>query len=84
MEQSLQKYYDEQFSMMASTGWKDLMEDFSKLRDELIDIRNVKDAQQMHFRQGQVDILDLILNRRKACEDVYDQLNGTSYLKEES
>ena len=78
MEQSLQKYYEEQFSMMSSMGWKDLMEDFQKLRDELVDIRNVKDAQQMHFRQGQVDILDLILNRRKTCEEVYDQLKGNS------
>jgi len=76
MEQSLDKYYNEQFSMMASVGWGDLMEDFKKLRDELLDIRNVKDAQQMHFRQGQVDILDLILNRRQACEEVYDQLKG--------
>lgn len=80
MEQSLQKYYEEQFSLMSSVGWKDLMEDFTKLRDELLDIRNVKDAQQMHFRQGQVDILDLILNRRKACEEVYDQLKEESSL----
>ena len=76
MTPELDKYYSEQFSMMSSMGWKDLMEDFQKLRDELIDIRNVKDAQQMHFRQGQVDILDLILNRRKTCEEVYDQLKG--------
>lgn len=74
----LEKYYDEQFSLMSSVGWKDLMEDFTKLRDELLDIRNVKDAQQMHFRQGQVDILDLILNRRNACEEVYDQLKEES------
>jgi len=76
----LEKYYDEQFSLMSSVGWKDLMEDFTKLRDELLDIRNVKDAQQMHFRQGQVDILDLILNRRQACEEVYDQLKEESSL----
>ena len=78
MDRALEKYYDEQFSLMSSVGWKDLMEDFTKLRDELLDIRNVKDAQQMHFRQGQVDILDLILNRRKACEEVYDQLKEES------
>ena len=76
----LDKYYNEQFSLMSSVGWKDLMEDFTKLRDELLDIRNVKDAQQMHFRQGQVDILDLILNRRQACEEVYDQLKEESSL----
>jgi hypothetical protein len=78
MTPELQKYYDEQFSMMASMGWKDLMEDLEKLRDELDNIRTAKDAQQMHFRQGQLDILDLILNRRKTCEEVYDQLKEES------
>jgi hypothetical protein len=84
MEQSLSQYYDNQFSMMASDGWKDLMEDFSQLRDELDNIRTATDAQQLFFRQGQLDILDLILNRRKTCEEVYDQLNDTAYLKEET
>lgn len=78
MEQSLSQYYDNQFSMMASEGWKDLMEDFTQLRDELSDIRTAKDAQHLFFRQGQLDILDLILNRRKSCEEVYDQLKGES------
>lgn len=78
MTPELQKYYDEQFNLMASVGWKDLMEDFTKLRDELDNIRTAKDAQHLHFRQGQLDILDLILNRRKTCEEVYDQLKGES------
>ncbi len=78
MTPELQKYYDEQFNLMASVGWNDLMEDLTKLRDELDNIRTAKDAQHLHFRQGQLDILDLILNRRKTCEEVYDQLKGES------
>lgn len=78
MAPELDKYYSEQFSMMSTKGWKDLMEDFTSLRDELDNIKTTKDAQQLHFRQGQLDILDLILNRRKTCEDVYDQLKGNS------
>lgn len=74
MEQSLQKYYENQFSMMASEGWKDLMEDLTQLVTELNNIRTATDAQQLYFRQGQLDILDLVINRRKACEEVYEQL----------
>lgn len=74
MEQSLQKYYEDTFSMMATEGWKALMEDFEKLKQELENIRTVKDAHLLSFRQGQLDILDLILNRKKACEEIYDQL----------
>ena len=74
MEQSLQTYYEESFSTMATQGWLFLMEDFTKLKQELENIRTVKDAQTLSYRQGQLDILDLILNRKKTCEDVYDQL----------
>jgi hypothetical protein len=74
MEQSLATYYEESFSTMATQGWSFLMEDFTKLKQELENIRTVKDAQTLSYRQGQLDILDLILNRKKTCEDVYEQL----------
>jgi hypothetical protein len=74
MTPELQKYYEETFSMMSTTGWKDLIEDFNKLKQELENIRTVKDAQTLSYRQGQLDILDLILNRKRTCEDIYEQL----------
>ncbi len=74
MTPELQKYYEETFSMMSTTGWKDLIEDFNKLKQELENIRTVKDAQSLSYRQGQLDILDLILNRKRTCEEIYEQL----------
>jgi vacuolar-type H+-ATPase subunit I/STV1 len=74
MEQSLQTYYEETFSMMSAKGWTFLMEDLEKLKQELENIRTVKDAQTLSYRQGQLDILDLILNRKKTCEEIYEQL----------
>lgn len=76
MEQSLQQYYEESFSMMATQGWTFLMEDLEKLKQQVENIRTVKDAQTLHYRQGQLDILDLMLNRKKTCEEVYEQLQG--------
>ena len=32
IDSSLQKYYDDTFSMMATPGWAALMEDFNKLK----------------------------------------------------
>lgn len=74
MEQSLQTYYEESFSTMATKGWTFMMEDFTKLKQELENIRTVKDAQTLSYRQGQLDILDLILNRKETCEEIYEQL----------
>ena len=76
MAPDLQKYYEEQFSMMATQGWDFLMEDLEKLKQQVQNIRTVEDAQQLYYRQGQLDILDLMLNRKKTCEEVYEQLQG--------
>jgi vacuolar-type H+-ATPase subunit I/STV1 len=74
MDKELQTYYEETFSTMATRGWSFLMEDLEKLKQELENIRTVKDAQSLSYRQGQLDILDLILNRKKTCEEIYEQL----------
>ena len=74
MDKELQQYYEETFSTMSTKGWAFLMEDLTKLKQELENIRTVKDAQSLSYRQGQLDILDLLLNRKKTCEEVYEQL----------
>jgi hypothetical protein len=74
MEQSLANYYDNQFSMMGSVGWKDLMEDLKQLTVSINDVTLATDTQDLYFRKGQLDILNLLLNRRKTCEEVYEQL----------
>lgn len=76
MEQSLQQYYESSFDMFSHDGWKYLMEDLEKLKQQIENIRTVEDAQQLHYRQGQLDILDLMLNRKQTCEEVFKQLQG--------
>jgi hypothetical protein len=36
MNQELQKYYEERFSMMATEGWQDLLEDIDNMIEPLI------------------------------------------------
>lgn len=74
MDKELQRYYEETFNMMSTEGWKYLIEDLKELEANLVNVRTVKDDQSLNYRLGQLDILDLILNRKKTCEDVYEQL----------
>jgi hypothetical protein len=74
MDKELQRYYEETFDMMTTEGWKYLIEDLKELEKNLVNVRTVKDEQSLNYRLGQLDILDLILNRKKTCEDVYEQL----------
>jgi hypothetical protein len=73
---NLQKYYEDSFNMMATQGWADLMEDLNKLKDSLNNLSQVADTQELFFRKGQLDILDLILKRKDTCEQVYEELEN--------
>ena len=74
MTPELQNYYEDQFDLFTHPGWTDLLEDLLKLRDSISDITKVADAQSLHFRQGQIDILDLLLNRKAMCVKTYEEL----------
>ena len=74
MDKELQEYYENGFDMMASKGWKDLLEDLEKLKANINDVTLTTDTQDLFFRKGQLDILDLILKRKEACEKIYEEL----------
>lgn len=74
MAPELQKYYEEQFNMMSTEGWNDLLEDFNKLKTSINDVTLTTDTHDLFYRKGQLDILDLILSRRTTCEKVYEEL----------
>ena len=74
MDKELQSYYEETFDMMSTLGWKYLVEDLKELEKNLVNVRTVKDEHSLNYRLGQLDILDLILNRKKTCEEIYEQL----------
>ena len=76
MAPDLQKYYEEQFSMMATQGWADLVEDFLKLKTSINDVTLTTDTQDLFYRKGQLDILDLILKRKETAEQVYEELSN--------
>ncbi len=76
MAPNLQKYYEEAFNMMSTQGWADLLEDLNKLKDSLNNLSLVTDTQDLFFRKGQIDILDLILKRKDTCEQVYEELEN--------
>ena len=74
MAPDLQKYYEDFFSLASHPGWAALMEDFSTLKDQINNVLTTKDEQQLFFRQGQLDIIELILKRKAMCEQVYEEL----------
>jgi len=80
MTPELQKYYENQFTMMAMPGWADLIEDLQKIKDATNNLSLVTDANDLYFRKGQIDILDLLLTRRDACGKAYEELKDETNL----
>ena len=44
--------------------------------DNINDISSVSSTDDLFFRKGQLDILNLIVNRKKICEESYNNLVG--------
>ncbi len=75
-DKELQKYYEEQFSMFATKGWRDFIEDQQTLYEAIDDLATIENEQTLWFRKGQLDILNLILDRAKTYETAWMELNG--------
>lgn len=72
-DKPLQAYYEAQFDLFASVGWKDLCEDLEALRDQVDHVKGIS-VDDLKFKQGQLDILELILGRKVMCEKAYEEL----------
>ena len=74
MDKELDKFYSEAFSMMATLGWKDFMEDIQKVKTNYNDLSTVTDTQELYFRKGQLDILNWLLGLKSSYEKTYEDL----------
>lgn len=74
MDKNLQEYYEERFSMMATKGWKDLVEDIQAMFDAHNQLNSVNSPEDFWKRKGQVDILQWLLSLEKTSEQTYQEL----------
>lgn len=75
MTPELQKYYEERFSMMASEGWKQLLEDIDNMIEPLNNIATISDEKSLQFRKGELSILIWLKNLKEVSERAYEELN---------
>lgn len=75
MTPELQKYYEERFSMMATEGWKELLEDIDNMIEPLNNISTIEDEKSLQFRKGELSILTWLKNLKQVSERAYEDLN---------
>ena len=78
MDQELQKYYDDRFSMFVTPGWNDLLEDLKVMLEQYEDITKIGDEQTLWYRKGQVDILQYLLGLKSITEKTFEELQDAN------
>jgi hypothetical protein len=74
MDKELEAYYEYRFDMMASKGWHQLIEDIQIMRDNYANIASINTAEELHYRKGQLDILDWLISLKQVSETSYEDL----------
>lgn len=74
MNRELQDYYENRFAMMATKGWSDLLEDLQLMIDSTDTLGGIETVEQLHFRKGEMSIMNWIKTLKESSTEVYEQL----------
>ena len=77
MNRELQEYYENRFAMMATQGWTDLLEDLQLMITSTDTLSGIETIEQLHFRKGEMSIMNWINTLRESSAEVYEQLQET-------
>ena len=76
MTPELQQWYEEQFNLFNTQGWKDLIEQMKEMQKNYENLRNLPSDDTLKFRQGQLDILDWITGWQTSVEQNFKELQS--------
>ena len=74
MNRELQDYYENRFAMMAMPGWNDLLEDLDLMIKSTDTVGGIETTEQLHFRKGELSIMNWIKTLKESSAEVYEQL----------
>jgi hypothetical protein len=70
-EPGLDEYFTALFEMYGTSGWQKILEDMARMAELLGDVRTCDSNDERLFRQGQLNVIDQILNHRERSETAY-------------
>ena len=81
MSKDLSKYYDDRFTLFATAGWKDFIEDLDTRIEAIQSVKGIKDMETLFKRQGELDTLEWIKSLPDLSKEAYDQLKADGEIK---
>lgn len=73
MAPEIEKYYETYFDLFITDGWKQFVKD---VEDNLsqFDIRTVENSEDLRFKQGQLKVIDHVINWETLVRNAFDEL----------
>ena len=75
MDKELQKYYEDRFTMFATKGWKDLVEDLQRIKKS-IKVEDIPDEQTLFVRKGELRLINYLLSLKEVSDKTYQDLQN--------
>jgi hypothetical protein len=76
----LERYYESLIDIFQLEGWKYLLEDFTDSEEALRDLVTCKTEKELHYRQGQLDIIGKLLRFEDNIKNSYEDFVNDSRL----
>lgn len=73
MNKDLQDYYEAQFDMFQSKGWKDLIEHITSAKMSTNDLKNIETSDNFWYKKGENAFMDWIIGWQEMVEVAYKQ-----------
>ena len=73
MAPELEKYYEQYFDLFVTDGWKQFIFDISA-NLESFDIRSIEKFGDLRYSQGQIKVIDQIMNWETLIRNTYAEL----------
>ena len=72
-----EEYYNMFFDMFRSDAWKQLVLELQGNASSINSVEATKDANDMYFRKGQINVLAYIINLEASTIANYEELTGS-------
>ncbi len=76
MNEEDKKWYEDQFELFSTAGYKALVSKVKEIADNLDTLRNTSTESALQFKKGQLDILDWLAGWEGSVEATYKDLNN--------
>ena len=73
MNKELETYFNNYFAMFRSEGWKQLISDLRGNVEQINSVELTEDANNLHFRKGQLAILGTLFNLETQIDNAKEQ-----------